>query len=391
MRDRGIIDEKTGQVDLYMEGSDQHRGWFQSSLLESCATRGIAPYKQVLTHGFIVDADGKKMSKSLGNTVEPQQIQKQYGIEILRIWTASGDFTDDLRISDEIIKGSIDSYKNIRNRLRFLLGSVDGFTAAEAVAPAEMPGLERWVLHRLTELDVLVRAAYEVYDFKKVMSALTTFCSVDLSAIYLDIRKDCVYCDAPDSFNRRAARTVMNEVVHRLMVWLAPIMPFTTEEAYLMSLQVEAGPKSIHLMQFPETPADWKNDDLAARWKKIFDVRRVVTGALEIERREKRIGSSLEAAPEVYITDEALLDLVVAETPADLFITSEAKLIHDDAPGGAFTLDDVEGVGVVPVKVGGVKCARSWKYFDPTTADPDFPDITPRDADAVRKLRGAPK
>ena len=156
-----------------------------------------------------------------------------------------------------------------------------------------------------------------------------------------------------------------------------------------MSLQVKAGPESIHLMQFPETPAGWKNDELASRWERIFNVRRVVTGALEIERREKRIGSSLEAAPEVYITDQALLDLVAVETPADLFITSQAKLIHGDAPAGAFTLDDVEGVGVVPAKAGGIKCARSWKYFDPATADPEFPDITPRDADAVRKRFGA--
>ena len=182
---------------------------------------------------------------------------------------------------------------------------------------------------------------------------------------------------------------MMNEVLHRLMVWLAPIMPFTTEEAYLMSRQVETGPASVHLMQFPETPDGWLAVDLAGRWEKIFSVRRVVTGALEVERREKRIGSSLEAAPEVYFTDEALMKLVAAEDVADLFITSDAKLIHGDAPGGAFTLDDVEGVGVVSAKATGIKCARSWKYFDPATADPEFPDITPRDADAVRKIDGA--
>ena len=252
-----------------------------------------------------------------------------------------------------------------------------------------MPGLERWVLHRLTELDALVREAYDVYDFKKIMAAIVNFCGVDLSAIYLDIRKDCLYCDAPDVLRRRAARTVINEVLHRLMVWLAPIMPFTTEEAYLMSQQVKTGPASIHLMQFPETPASWQDGELAERWEKIFDVRRVVTGALEIERREKRIGSSLESAPEVYITDEALLKLVENEDAADLFITSDAKLLHQDAPVGAFTLDDVEGVGVVPAKATGQKCARSWKYFDPASAVPGFPDITPRDAEAVRQFDGA--
>ena len=391
MRDRGIIHEDTGQVDLYLEGSDQHRGWFQSSLLESCATRGLPPFKQILTHGFIVDADGKKMSKSIGNTVEPQQIQKQYGIEILRLWSASGDFTEDLRISDEIIKGAVDSYKNIRNRLRFLLGAVDGFSAEEAVEVAEMPGLERWVLHRLTELDPIIREAYEVYDFKKIMAAIVNFCGVDLSAVYLDIRKDSLYCDAPNMLRRRAARTVMSAVLERLLTWLAPIMPFTTEEAYLMSRFAETGPESVHMCQFPETPTDWRDDELAERWERIFSVRRVVTGALEIERREKRIGSSLEAAPEVYLTQKALLELVAAEDPADLFITSDVNLIHDNPPAGAFTLDDVEGVGVVPAKASGIKCARSWKYFDPGTADPAFPDITPRDALAVKFFDKAPQ
>jgi len=303
------------------------------------------------------------MSKSLGNTVEPQKIQKQYGIEILRIWTASGDYTDDLRISDEIIKGSVETYRRLRNTLRYLLGALDGFTEAEALAREDMPNLEQWVLHRLAEIDQTVSAAYEVYDFKKIMAAIVNFCAVDLSAVYLDIRKDSLYCDAPDALRRRAARTVMDKVLERLLSWLAP----------------------MHLTQFVETPADWLDAELAARWEKIFAVRRVVTGALEIERREKRIGSSLEASPDVYITDQALLDLVVAEEPADLFITSDVKIICADAPPGAFTLDDVEGVGVVPAQANGVKCARSWKYFDPASADPAFPDITPRDAAAVRK------
>jgi len=332
----------------------------------------------------VVDAEGKKMSKSIGNTIEPSEIQKQFGIEILRIWTASSDFTEDLRISDEIIKGSVESYRRLRNTLRYLLGALDGFSIGEAVPAKDMPGLEQWVLHRLHALDGLVREADDRYDFKRVMAALTNFCAVDLSAVYFDIRKDSLYCDAPDTLRRKAARSVMNEVLERLLVWLAPIMPFTTEEAYLMSRFAEGGPASVHLMQFPETPEDWRDDALADRWEQIFEVRRVVTGALEIERREKRIGSSLEAAPEVYFTDQALLDLVASEDAADLFITSGATLIQGDAPGGAFTLDEVEGVGVVPGKAEGVKCARSWKYFDPETADPEFPDLTPRDAAAVR-------
>jgi isoleucyl-tRNA synthetase len=397
LRERGIIDPETGQADLYMEGSDQHRGWFQSSLLESCATRGMAPYKQVLTHGFIVDAEGKKMSKSIGNTIEPQEIQKQYGIEILRIWTASGDYTEDLRISDEIIKGSVETYRKLRNTVRYLLGALDGWSEAEALPQDKMPSLERWVLHRLAELDGQVRVAYNVYDFKRVMALLINFAGVDLSAVYFDIRKDSLYCDprfdteaawdadtAVYGNRRRAARTVMAAVLERLLAWLAPVMPFTMEEAFLESHMKDRA-KSVHLLQFPETPGGWKDDALAARWAKIFTVRRVVTGALEVERREKRIGASLEAAPKVHIADQALVEAFDGESPADIFITSGADLVHtSNGNGGGFTLDDTAGVVVYPEKASGIKCRRSWKYFDPATADPAFPDITPRDALTVK-------
>ncbi|WP_290482459.1 isoleucine--tRNA ligase, partial [Hyphomonas sp. UBA3601] len=397
LRERGIIDAETGQADLYMEGSDQHRGWFQSSLLECCATRGMAPYKRVLTHGFIVDADGKKMSKSIGNTIEPEQIQKQYGIEILRIWTASGDYTEDLRISDEIIKGSVESYRKLRNTVRYMLGALDGWTEAEALPREDMPSLERWVLHRLAELDGQIRAAYDVYDFKRIMSLLINFCGVDLSAVYFDIRKDSLYCDprfetqsawdnatATYGNRRRAARTVMAAVLERLLTWLAPIMPFTMEEAFLES-HIKDRAESVHLLQFADTPDSWKDEALAARWAKIFTVRRVVTGALEVERREKRIGASLEAAPKVHIADQNLIDAFKGESPADIFITSGAELIHtSNGNGGGFTLDDTDGVVVYPVKADGIKCRRSWKYFDPATADPVFPDITPRDALTVK-------
>jgi isoleucyl-tRNA synthetase len=397
LRERGIIDPETGQADLYMEGSDQHRGWFQSSLLECCATRGMAPYKQVLTHGFIVDAEGKKMSKSIGNTIEPEQIQKQYGIEILRIWTASGDYTEDLRISDEIIKGSVETYRKLRNTVRYLLGALDGWTEDEAIEAAKMPGLERWVLHRLAELDAQVKAAYTVYDFKRVMSLLINFAGVDLSAVYFDIRKDSLYCDPRFSTmeawddlttvygnRRRAARTVMAAVLERLLTWLAPVMPFTMEEAFLES-HLSGKADSVHLLLFPDTPEDWKDEKLAERWAKIFTVRRVVTGALEVERREKRIGASLEAAPVVHIADEDLVKAFEGEDAADLFITSGAELVNTlEGKGGGFTLDDTPGVVVYPQKAEGIKCRRSWKYFDPAIADPEFPDITPRDALAVK-------
>ena len=387
LRDRGIIDDETGVADVYMEGSDQHRGWFQSSLLESCATRGMAPFRQVVTHGMIVDGEGKKMSKSIGNTIDPADFAKQYGIEILRLWTASADYTEDLRISDEIIKGAVENYRRLRNTLRYLLGALDGYPPEEAVLPVQMPSLESWVLHRLAELDELVRKAYEEHDFKRVMAALVNFCSVDLSAVYFDIRKDSLYCDAPSDLRRRSARTVMAAILERLLAWLAPIMPFTTEEAFLISVFKDRA-DSVHLLQMPETPLDWTDADLAARWEKIFRVRRVVTGAIEIERREKRIGSSLEAAPKVFISDPDLLAAYEGEAAEDIFITSQAELVTDAAPGDAFTLPEEASVAVVPGQASGIKCARSWKYFDPATADPSFPDVTPRDAAAIREIRG---
>ena len=387
LRDRGIIDDETGVADVYMEGSDQHRGWFQSSLLESCATRGMAPFKQVVTHGMIVDGEGKKMSKSIGNTIDPADFAKQYGIEILRLWTASADYTEDLRISDEIIKGAVENYRRLRNTLRYLLGALDGYTPDEAVLPVEMPSLETWVLHRLAELDDLVRKAYEEHDFKRVMAALLNFCSVDLSAVYFDIRKDSLYCDAPSDLRRRSARTVMAAVLERLLAWLAPIMPFTTEEAFLMSVFADRA-DSVHLLQLPETPLDWKDDDLAARWEKIFRVRRVVTGAIEVERREKRIRSSLEAAPKVFIADADLMAAYEGEVAEDIFITSQAELVAGAGPDDAFALPEEAGVAVLPGQASGIKCARSWKYFDPAMADPNFPDVTPRDAVAIREIRG---
>ncbi len=388
LRARGIIDEDNGKADLYMEGSDQHRGWFQSSLLESCATRGISPYRQVLTHGMIVDGEGKKMSKSIGNTIDPEDFAKQNGIEILRLWTASSDFTDDLRISDEIIKGTQDSYRRLRNTLRYLLGAVGGYTDAEVVEPEDMPSLERWVLHRMVEVDETVRAAYNVYDFKKIIAAVMNFCGVDLSAIYFDIRKDSLYCDAPSDPRRRAARTVMSLLLERLCTWLAPIMPFTTEEAFQLS-HLSESTKSVHLLQMPTTPENWRDNKLAQKWTKIFIVRRVVMGALQVQRNEKVIGSSLEAAPKVYVTDQTLLDAFAGEFVEDIFITSAAELIQGDAPAGAFTLDDTEGVGVVFERASGLKCARSWKYFDPATAFDGFPDVTPRDAMAVQEWDAA--
>ncbi|HAT34628.1 MAG TPA: isoleucine--tRNA ligase, partial [Rhodospirillaceae bacterium] len=344
---------------LYLEGSDQHRGWFHSSLLEACGTRGQAPYKAVLTHGFVLAEDGRKMSKSLGNVVAPQKVIEQNGAETLRLWVAASDYSDDLRIGAEIIKQLTDSYRRLRNTLRYLLGNLAGFEATERVDLADMPELERWVLHRLWELDREVRSGYGAYDFHGLFRTLHDFCANDLSAFYFDIRKDCLYCDPADSLARRSARTVLDDLFSCLTAWLAPILCFTSEEAWLCR-HGDSAEASVHLRQFPTIPEDWQDDALAAKWQKVWAVRRVVLGALEIERAEKRIGSSLQAAPAVYLSADYLTALEGLEV-ADLAIVSEVELHEGAAPEGAFSLPDIADIAVVPKTAEGEKCARCWK------------------------------
>jgi isoleucyl-tRNA synthetase len=352
---------------LYLEGSDQHRGWFHSSLLESCGTRGRAPYEAVLTHGFVVDAEGRKMSKSLGNVVSPIELMRTHGADILRLWTVSADYSEDVRIGAEILKGQADAYRRLRNTLRYLLGNLAGFDAAERVDPAEMPELERWVLHRLAELGRLVREANGDFDFPRLYGALHQFCATDLSAFYFDVRKDALYCDPPESLRRRAARTVLDQLFDCLTAWLAPVLAFTAEEAWLCRHPGETG--SVHLRLFPELPAEWRQPELAARWERIRDIRRVVTGALEIERKEKRIGSSLQAAPAVYLAAGDIAALQGIDL-AELCITSGLQLRTETPPAGAFTLDEVPGVAVVPAQAGGERCARCWQVLQEVAASP---------------------
>ncbi|HET6522091.1 MAG TPA: class I tRNA ligase family protein [Geminicoccaceae bacterium] len=366
---------------LYLEGSDQHRGWFQSSLLESCGTRGRAPYDAVLTHGFVVDAEGRKMSKSLGNTVAPQHLLKTQGADILRLWAVSADYTEDLRIGDEILRHQADAYRRLRNTLRYLLGNLHGFREEERLPYGRMPELERWVLHRLAELDRLVRECNEAYDYPRLYSALHNFCATELSAFYFDIRKDALYCDRRDSERRRAARTVLDELFSCLTAWLAPVLVFTCEEAWLTRFPSEDG-SSVHLRLFPEVPAEWHDPALAAKWERVRRVRRAITGALEVERREKRIGSSLEAAPVVYIGPEDHAALANVDL-AEVAITSYIDVRVGEPPAGAFTLEDVPGVGVVPRRAEGKKCARSWIISPEVGTVPGYPDLSPRDADAV--------
>jgi isoleucyl-tRNA synthetase len=371
------------EVVMYLEGSDQHRGWFHSSLIESCGTRGRAPFDVVLTHGFVLDENGRKMSKSLGNVVAPQDVMKQSGADILRMWVCASDYADDLRIGPEILKTTIDTYRKLRNTIRWMLGNLAHFQEEDRVKLADMPELERLMLHRLAELDPLIRQAYADFDYKRIFAQLNQFMTVDLSAFYFDIRKDALYCDPVSSKTRKACLTVLDHMFRYTTVWLAPMLAFTAEEAWLSRFPYDDA--SVHLQTFPSIPTDWRDPALSEKWRKVRLVRRAVTGALEIERAAKRIGSSLEADPHVYVADPDLFAAIVDIDLAEACITSGATLVLGDGPDNAFRLPEVEGVAVVPNLAEGRKCARSWKISHTVGTDPHYPDVTPRDAQALRE------
>ena len=372
------------RADLYLEGSDQHRGWFQSSLLESCAVYGEAPYKGVMTDGFVVDEKGLKMSKSLGNTMSPLDLAKQYGVEIIRLWVASSDTTNDLKIGKEIIQTNVDAYRKLRNTLRYMIGALDGYSDAEAVDYAEMPALEKWVLHRLSELTDMHTAAVADHDHRKIFSTLFNFCTGDLSSFYFDIRKDALYCDPLGSTRRRACRTVMHEIFLRLTTWLAPIMCFTMEEVWQARFPSEDG--SVHLETYRAAPDVWKNDAIASAVEELNAFRDEAFDAIEALRKDGTIKSSLEAsvragkarlaaAREVLgITDAT--DYADPANPsdvlADYLIVSKCQLSLDS--------DDML-VTDLKCAADWTKCDRSWKYFQPKEKGKG--DITARDYAAV--------
>jgi isoleucyl-tRNA synthetase len=382
----GIHRLRDGGLDeiMYLEGSDQHRGWFHSSLLESCGTRGRAPYDAVLTHGFVLDEKGQKMSKSLGNVVAPQAVIKDAGADILRLWVAASDYSDDMRIGPEILKTFVETYRKLRNTIRWMLGSLAHYDPTSTAGFEAMGELERLMLHRLAELDAEIRESYAQFDYKRVVARLTAFLNTDLSAFYFDIRKDTLYCEAPSSKKRRAALEAIEQIFRSVTLWLAPVLVFTSEEAWL-SRDPEA--VSVHLEAFPQIPSFWRDEELAKKWEKIRRVRSVVTGALEIERAQKRIGSSLEAAPKVFIDDAALRALVEGIDFAEVCITSDITVEADEGPKEAFRLDEIAGVAVLAQRARGRKCARSWKISPLVGSDPEFPDVSPRDAEALRELR----
>ena len=370
---------------MYLEGSDQHRGWFHSSLLESCGTRGRAPYDVVLTHGFTLDENGRKMSKSLGNTVEPQKVIAQSGADILRLWVCATDYADDQRIGPEILKNTIETYRKLRNTIRWMLGTLHHFKREDAVAVADMPELERLMLHELAEQDEVVRTAYAAFDYKTVIASLATFMNSELSAFYFDIRKDTLYCDPPSSNARKAALTVIDILCDAILKWLAPALSFTAEEAWRL-YKPNAEP-SVHLTLFPGLLQQYRDDTLAKKWQTIREVRRVVTGALELERAAKRIGSSLEASPVIYVADRDVLATLFDTDLAEVCITSNYEVREGEAPAEAFRLPAVEGVAVVVEKAVGTKCARSWKISPEVGDDKEYPNVTPRDAQALREWK----
>jgi len=343
-----VVEARYGQgtrADLYVEGSDQHRGWFQSSLLESCGTRGRAPYEAVLTHGFALDQNMRKMSKSLGNTVDPLVIIKESGADILRLWAASTDYFEDVRIGKEVLATTTDAYRKLRNTFRYLLGALDGFTDSEKVPAERMPELERWALHRLAELDRELRSAAEGFEFNRYVRLLTAFSQDDLSAFFFDIRKDSLYCDAPSSEKRRAYRTLLDAVFHALVRWLAPVLCFTTEEVWQTRFP-EAG--SVHLLEWPEIDPSWRDEALGAKWALVRTSRERVTEAIEPLRREKRLGSSLEAKILYPCFEEDMIDLD-DEALAEIYIVSEVM------PGDTDTIE--------VARTERLKCGRCWRHL----------------------------
>jgi len=388
LRDR-IDGAPDGIADVYLEGTDQHRGWFHSSMLQACGTTGRAPYRAVVTHGFTLDEKGMKMSKSIGNTIVPEEVIKQYGADILRLWVAQVDFTADQRIGPEILKGVADSYRRLRNTLRFMLGALKDYDPTAAVARDQMPELEQLILHRLAELDTVVRDGYKAYDFQGVFQALFTFATTDLSAFYFDVRKDALYCDPSDSVLRQSCLTVIDAVFHRLATWLAPILPFTMEDVWLSRFPSEGD--SVHLHDFVETPSAWLDIALAEKWIIVRRVRKVVTSALEVQRRDKVIGASLEACPTVYVHDPKTLGILQSVDFAQICIVSSLELKGSFGPvvsreflvKAGFVAPEIDQDITVVVSIAdGQKCQRCWKIL-PDVGTHKHADTCARCSDAL--------
>ncbi len=372
-------------ADIYLEGSDQHRGWFQSSLMVGVATRGQAPYKTIVGHGFVLDEKGFKMAKSGGNGLSPIKIADEQGADILRLWVAGSDYSSDVRVGKNILKGHIDIYKRIRGTFCYLLGNLESFDKADKLVYNELSDMDQWILHRLYEIDGEIRQAIEDFDFLGMITTLHNFCSQELSSFYLDICKDALYCEAKDSKRRKAILTVLDEVFNHLVHWLSPILCFTTEEAWLVynGLTFDDLEESIHLRTFPDINVEWNKPELDVKWEKIQDIRSIVTGALEVKRAEKLIGSSLAASPKVYVYDKETEELIRSVNFADICITSDIEIISEAAPKEAFMANGIDTVAVMVETAKGDKCERCWKFTPEVGEDKKHPTICKRCAEAI--------
>jgi isoleucyl-tRNA synthetase len=369
-------------ADMYLEGSDQHRGWFHSSLLESVGTRGVAPYKNVLTHGFVVDGSGRKMSKSVGNVVAPEEVIKKYGAEILRLWVAAQDYRDDIRISQEILTRLSEAYRRIRNTCKYILGNLSDFNpATDAVTPAAMPEIDRWALHQLELLKEKVLSCYQEYEFHVLYHAVNGFCTVEMSAFYLDILKDRVYTSRKDSLERRSAQTVMYRILDTLLRLVAPVLSFTADEAWhYLPGEHEA---SVHLAAFPTLQPELKDDLLVERWERIMKVRADVSKALEQARVAKTIGHSLDAAVTIAAEPELLAFLgEYAAELASIFIVSRVDLV-EEIRGEAYAAESVAGLRIFVAAAPGEKCERCWCYSEELGSHAEHPGICPKCTAAV--------
>ena len=379
-------EDLTYPADMYLEGSDQHRGWFHSSLLTSVATRNQAPYRSVLTHGFVVDGKGEKMAKSKGNVIAPEEVIRRYGVEILRLWVASEDYREDIRISEEILKRLSESYRKIRNTCRFLLGNLHDFQHSHLINYDSLAEIDRWALHRLFLLTAKVRQAYESYEFHTIYHQLHNFCVTDMSAIYLDILKDKLYCSTPQALSRKASQTAFYHILTALVRLMAPILPFTADELWKYLPFVAEGEESVHLAPFPELDQQFSNSNLHEKWQRLFQVRTMVLKVLEEQRAAKVIGNSLEAEVTLEPSDP-LFSLLEKdkELLEDLFIVSKVTAVKQTSDSD-LTLDAALGSLTVAVtKTTAPKCERCWKFSESVGNDEGHPTICKRCAQAIKQ------
>ena len=377
-------DDTNWPADLYLEGTDQHRGWFQASLLEACNTRDRAPYKTVMTHGFVLDDKGRKMSKSLGNVVDPLEAVSTYGADVVRLWAASSDYLNDVSIGDSVLHDRSQRYRKIRNTFRFLLGTLEGFDPDDALGRdlyGDFPELERLILHRLSVLDEAVASQVRQNNVLQIANDLMDFCQKDLSAFYFDVRKDRLYCDDVEDFAWKACRTVLWETINALVRWMAPILSYTAEEVWQHMPQADDRPnQSIHMQSFWEIPQIWRDPKLAKKWAKIMAVRAKVISHVAESRQSGRLGSSLDAHPIVYCSPQ-LEQILTSVDMAEVAVTSAFDV----------KVNQGQGIRIVVQKAIGKRCARSWKITNDVGSDPNYPDLSSRDARVVRLIEARKK